>query len=298
MSEEKTSEQWIYIDGQFCRRADAKISVFDHGVLHGDSVFDTCLAANGVVFRWEAHVDRLFASAKAVGIEIPVSKSELGHIVRETIRRNGLMDAYIKIVVTRGVGDYPTLQPKGCKPSVIVFAQPYASSIAEGDDSPPQCVRIVSIRRIPSQCIDGRIKSCNYLNHVLAYLEAARAGADNAVELTIDGYVAEAPGYNIFAVQNGKLKTPDEEILLGITRQTVFDLAKELGYPVEVGPLRPFDLYSADEVFFSSTSGGIIPIIEIDGRRIGNGRPGPVTTSLRRAYLLLLQSGKDGMPVW
>ena len=290
-------EQSIYIDGQFYPRSEAKISVLDHGLLHGDSVFDTCLAANGVVFRWQAHVDRLFESARAVGIVIPLTREELAAVVRETVRRNELADAYIKIVVTRGVGDYPTLQPTGCKPSLIVFALPYASSVAEGDESPPQRARITSVRRIPSQCVDAKIKSCNYLNHVLSYLEALAVGADNAIELNIDGYVCEAPGYNLFVVKNGELYTPGQDILVGITRQTVFDLAKDLDLPVHESRMTPFDLYNADEVFFSSTSGGIISIVEIDGKAVADGRPGRITTSIRRAYLDLLASGSDGMLV-
>ncbi|MSP13086.1 MAG: branched-chain amino acid aminotransferase [Chloroflexi bacterium] len=290
-------EQVIYIDGVFYPKEQAKISVLDHGLLHGDSVFDTCLAVHGVVFRWQAHVDRLFASAKAVDIRIPLTKETLGGVVRETVQRNRLSYAYIKIVVTRGVGDYPTLQPKGCKPSVIVFAQPYASSVAEGDVSPPQRVHIAGVRRTPSQCIDAQIKSGNYLNHVLAFLEAQRVGADNAIELTIDGEVCEAPGYNIFVVQQGQLLTPGKDILIGITRQAVFDLAKELGIPCQVARLTPFDLTNAAEVFLSSTSGGIIPVTEVDGKPVADGRPGPITGAIRRAYLELLDSGREGMAV-
>ena len=294
MSDEFKSRQIIYVDGAFCPAAEAKINVLDHGILHGDSVFDTCLSYHGVIFRWQAHVDRLFESAKAVEITIPLSKEELAGVVCETVRRNGLSDAYIKVVVTRGAGLYPTLQPEGCKPSVIVFAQPYTSVVAEGDEPPAKSVWITTVRRIPSQCVDAKIKG-SYLNHVLAYLEARRAGADWGVEMTVDGYICEATGANVWIVKDGRLLTPGEDILVGVTRAAVFDLAKALQIPASVERLTPVDLYLADEMFFSSTSGGIIPINKVNGRPVGEGVVGPITKRIRRAYLNLLASGKDGL---
>lgn len=291
-------ERIVYLDGEFVPESQARISVLDHGVLHGDSVYDTCLAWNGAVFKLDAHMRRLYESARAVGIQIPVDLPKMKELILETVRRNQLREAYIKIVVTRGVGLYPTLQPTGCKPSVVIFARPYALSIAEGDKPTSQRVRITSVRRIPNQCIDPKIKSCNYLNHVLSYLEAVSAGAENAIELNLQGYVAEAPGYNVFVVKNGELLTPGEDILMGITRQTVFELAAEAGLPCREPRLTPFDLYNADEVFFASTSGGVVPIIEVDGKSVGDGRPGPITQQMREAYLALLDSGAKSTKVY
>ncbi len=289
----ETDQRTIFLDGEFVAESQAKISVLDHGVLHGDSVFDTCLAWNGAVFKLDAHLKRLYESAFAVGIRIPVDCQKMADLVLETVRRNNLNNAYIKIVVTRGVGLYPTLQPTGCKPSLIIFARPYAASIAEGDKIKGQRVRITSVRRIPNQCLDPKIKSCNYLNHVLSYLEAVAVGADNAIELNLGGYVAEAPGYNVFVYKDGHLLTPGVDILVGITRQTVFELATEAGIPCQEAPLTPFDLYTAAEVFFASTSGGIIPIVEVDGKPIGSGEIGAVTQHMWELYMSLLEDGSQ-----
>jgi branched-chain amino acid aminotransferase len=295
---DEVTERIVYLDGKFVPEDQARISILDHGVLHGDSVFDTCMAWNGGVFKLGPHLDRLYESAQAVGIEIPLSKEALADTVLETVRQNKLHEAYIKIVITRGVGLYPTLQPTGCKPSVVIFARPYASSIAEGNEPPPQKVKISSVRRIPVDCIDPKIKSCNYLNHVLAYLDALAAGADNAIELNHQGYVAEAPGYNVFVVKKGVLRTPGEDILVGITRMTVFELAAEAGIPCLETSLTTSDLYNADEVFFASTSGGIVPVIEVDGRSIGDGCTGPITLNMWNAYMALLESGEQSTRIY
>ena len=296
---DKTEQRIVYLDGEFVPESQARISVLDHGVLHGDSVFDTCLAWNGAVFKLDAHLERLYESARAVSIQIPVTQAQLVELVLETVRRNQLREAYIKIVVTRGVGLYPTLQPTGCQPSLVIFARPYGASISEGSGAPAgQRVRIASVRRVPNQCLDAKIKSCNYLNHVLAYLEALSAGAENAIELNLQGYVAEAPGYNVFVVKNGELLTPGEDILVGITRQTAFELAAEAGLSCREAKLTPFDLYNGDEVFFASTSGGIVPVIEVDGRPIGDGQPGPITQQMWQAYLALLESGSKSTKIY
>jgi branched-chain amino acid aminotransferase len=292
-----TNEQIVYLDGKFVPADKAQISIFDHGVLHGDSVFDTCIAWKGAIFKFDQHLDRLYESARAVGIEIPVSKKDFAGLVIETVSRNGLQEAYIKLVVTRGVGLYPTLQPLGCKPSIIIFARPYSASVAEGKELKSQKLKVSSVRRIPPQCIDPKIKSCNYLNHVLAYLDAASAGADNAIELNLQGYIAEIPGYNIFVVKRGELSTPKEDILVGITRQTVFELAAEMCIPCKEAMLTPFDIYNADEVFLSSTAGGIVPICEVDGKQVNNGKPGPITLKVNDAYLGLLDSRKMSTPI-
>jgi branched-chain amino acid aminotransferase len=284
-------ESIIYIDGEYLVESEAKISVFDHVVLYGDGVYDTCCAWDGKVFKLDQHLDRLYESAYAVKLDIPLAFDELKEVVLETVRRNEHRDAYVKIIVTRGVGELPLLSPYDCKPSVIVFSKPYMR-LAGGDEHEHGIrVKIVSIRRIPDVCLYSKVKSINYQNHVLARMEANEAGYDDAIELTTDGYIAEAPGYNVFVVKNGELYTPQENILMGITRETVIELAGEKGIEVREGMISPFDLYNADEVFLSSTAGGVFPILEVDGRFIGDGQPGPITMQMRADYHDLLQRG-------
>jgi branched-chain amino acid aminotransferase len=288
----------VYIDGTFYPEHEAKISVFDHVVLYGDGVFDTCCAWAGGVFKLNEHIDRLFESAHAIAIQVPASRPELREIVLETVRRNALREAYIKIVVSRGVGPMPLLSPANCRPSLIVFAKPFMR-LAGGDALEKGIkVKTSSMRRIPSEGLDSKIKSINYLNHVLMRLEANQAGADDAVELGMDGYVAEAPGYNVFMVKRQILSTPGENILRGITRQTVFEIASKMGLAAVEARLTPFDLYNADEVFFASTAGGIFPVTEVDSHQVGDGRPGPITKQIFDAYWRLLETGECSTPVY
>lgn len=285
-------ESIVYIDGAYLPESEAKISVFDHVVLYGDGVYDTCCAWNGKVFKLDEHLDRLFESAHAVKIVPPLSKADLKEAVLETVRRNELQDAYVKILLTRGVGELPLLSPYGCTPSLIIFAKPYMRLV--GEDAHEQGIRakLASVRRIPDQCLSSQVKSINYQNHVLVRMEANEAGYDDGIELSTDGLVAEAPGYNIFAVKNGELFTPRDNILMGITRQTVMEIAGDEGIPVHVAPMTTFDLFNADEVFFSSTAGGVFAVVEVDGRKIGGGEPGPVTAMVRQRYYDLLESGE------
>jgi branched-chain amino acid aminotransferase len=181
---------------------------------------------------------------------------------------------------------------------VIVFAVPYISQAGEeGEDAGIKMI-VSSMRRIPNQCVSTKIKSCNYLNHVLMRLEANESGADDAIELDMEGYVCEAPGYNVFFVKNGVLTTAADNILVGITRETVLDLAKSAGLSVQIGRVQTFDLYNADEVFLSSTAGGIVPVLKLDGRMIGNGRPGAVTRMIRDRYWSLLENGEMSSAVY
>jgi branched-chain amino acid aminotransferase len=291
-------ESIIYIDGHYLAEGDAKISVFDHVVLYGDGVYDTCCAWNGSIFKLNEHIDRLFESAYAVKIQVPLNKSEMKDAVLETVRRNKHQNAYVKIIITRGVGELPLLSPYNCKPSVIIFSKPYMRLVGEGSHEKGIRVKIASLRRIPDQCLFSKVKSINYQNHVLMRLEANEAGYDDALELTTEGYVSEAPGYNVFVVKSGRLITPQENILMGITRQTVVELAEERGIPVLFEKISPFDLFNADEVFFSSTAGGVFPVIEVDGRIIGTGKPGEVTELLSNCYSELLESGSQSTPAF
>ena len=293
-----SSERQVYVGGEYVPENEARISVFDHVVLYGDAVFDTACAWNGKVFKLDEHIDRLFESAHALKIEIPLDKEGVSDVVLEVMRRNGLQNAYIKMLVTRGVGRMPLMSPYNCTPNLIIFAIPYLSLI-DGDVQ-EEGIRagISSMRRIPSECLDSKIKCTNYLNHILMRMEANEAGLDEAIELDISGYVAEAPGYNIFIAKHNVLYTPGENILVGVTRQTVIELAAAAGIETTVGRLTSFDLYNADEVFLTSTAGGIFAVREIDGRTIGRGKSGPITQMLNRKYIELLESGVQSTPVY
>jgi branched-chain amino acid aminotransferase len=296
MRHELPSEPILYVNGEFCLRSEAKISVFDHVILYGDGVYDTMCAYNRRVFKLDEHVDRLYESAHAIKLTVPHGKDEIKKIILGTVRRNEARDAYVKIVVTRGVGAQPLLSPYNCTPGVIVFAVPYMSQAGAAGDEGIKMI-VSSMRRIPNECTSTRVKSCNYLNHVLMRMEANEAGADDAIELDMEGYVCEAPGYNVFVVKRGALLTPLDNILMGITRDTVMELAREAGLLSREGRVQVFDLYNADEVFLSSTAGGIVPVVLLDGRMIGNGRTGPITTQIRDSYLNLLMNGAKSTPV-
>ena len=290
------SEPIVFLNGGYCPRSQAKISVFDHVILYGDGVYDTMCCWNYAVFKLDEHIDRLYESAHAIKLVVPHTKSELKEIVLETVRRNALRDAYVKVVVTRGVSAQPLLSPYDCTPNVIVFAVPYMYLAGRTDGRGIKMI-VSSMRRIPNECTSTKIKSCNYLNHVLMRLEANEAGADDAIELDLEGYVCEAPGYNVFAVKSATLWTPACNILMGITRQTVIELAEALNVTVNVGRLQVFDLYNADEVFLSSTAGGIVSVAQLDGRTIGDGKLGPMTKTFRDRYERLLESGPRSTPV-
>ena len=292
-----SSERQVYIGGEYVPENEARISVFDHVVLYGDAVFDTACAWGGKVFKLDEHVDRLFESAHALKIDIPLDKEGVKEVVLEVMRRNNLDNAYIKIIVTRGVGRMPLMSPYNCKPNIIAFAIPYLSLIDSNVQQEGLRAGISSMRRIPSESLDSKIKCCNYLNHILMRMEANEAGLDEAIELDIGGYVAEAPGYNVFIAKQGLLYTPGENILVGVTRQTVIELAAAEGVDTVVGRLTPFDLYNADEVFLTSTAGGIFAVKEVDGRTIGRGKPGSITQMLNQKYMELLESGEHSTPI-
>ena len=296
-TQEKIIESILYVNGEYCLASQAKISVFDHAVLYGDGVFDTMCAWNYAIFKLDEHIDRLFESAHAIKLNIPLNKNELKKVVIETVKRNDLKNAYVKVVATRGVGAQPLMSPYNCKPGLIVFAVPYISLVGGKKDVEGIHMIVSSMRRVPNESISTKIKSLNYLNHILMRLEANEAGADDAIELDLEGYVCEAPGYNVFMVKNGVIYTPGDNILLGITRQTVIELAIGENIQVIECRIQPFDLYNADEVFLSSTAGGIFAVTKLDGREIGNGKPGPVTAIIRDNYLSLLESTSQSTSV-
>ncbi len=290
--------EWIaYVNGQYVPQSEAKLSIFDHGILYGDGVYDTWCAWNGYIFNMDQHIDRLFRSIHAFQIDMPLSKEELKKIIIEVVGTNGEKNQYIKCLVTRGVGPRPLLSPEGCKTSVVVFSRPYLWLIEPSKHEKGVKARITNIRRIPAQCLDPKAKNLNYANFVLAKMEALNSGADEAIMLDIHGFVNEAPGYNIFIARQGKLYTPPaENILVGVTREAVFEIAEKEGIKAIEERLIPNDLYTADEVFLCSTAGGIIPIIEVDGRTISSGTPGPITKRVSKLYFEMLEKGVHGTP--
>jgi branched-chain amino acid aminotransferase len=295
---ERPSEPIVYVNGEFVPQSEAKISVFDHAVLYGDGVFDTSCAWAGYVFMLDEHLDRLYRSIHVTKLDFHLTKEELKSLIIETVRRNGILNAYIKVVVSRGVSAEPLLDPRNCKTALIIFARPYLSLVDPERARAGIRTKIVSVRRVPHECLDPKIKSLNYLNIVMAKIEALESGCDDAIMLDTQGYVCEGPGYNIFAVVNGNLITPATSILMGITREAVSRIATKMDLGVTEGSYTPYDFYTAQEVFFCSTAGGVIPITEIDGRTIGTGSAGLVTTEIRRTYLEMLEKGVYGTPIY
>jgi len=295
MSEPREKEPLIYVNGEFYPKSEAKISVYDHGLLYGDGVFEGIRVYDGVIFKLKEHIDRLFESAKSIKIDLGMSKEDMERLVIEAVKRNGYRDAHIRVIVTRGYGKMG-VDPRNCeKPSIIIITEPRKPSLKrEGIEA-----IIASIRRVPNWAVDPKIKSLNYLNNVLARMEAIEAGVDEAIMLNQHGYVSEASSENIFMVKDEKVITPPLEagILRGITRQTVIDIARELGYEVEEKNITPHDLYNADEVFLTGTAAEIVPVLKIDGREIGGGKPGPITERIRRRYMEIRSDPRYGVKV-
>lgn len=286
----------IYMNGALVAKEQAVVSVFDHGLLYGDGVFEGIRAYNGRVFRLKEHLDRLYRSARAIVLDIGMTPAEMERAVLETLRANGLRDAYIRLVVTRGVGDLG-LDPKKCpKPTVIIIADKIALYPAECYTQGLE-VNTVSTRRNSSQALNPNIKSLNYLNNILAKIEAGLSGAREAIMLSLEGYVAECTGDNLFYVKGKRLVTPPPSAgaLEGITRGAVLDLAPSLGLVTEEKLFTPFELYTADEVFLTGTAAEVIPVVKIDARPIGDGKPGTQTRHLITSFHALTQ--RDGVEI-
>jgi branched-chain amino acid aminotransferase len=288
----------VYVNGEYVPRDQARISIFDVGFLRGDAVFDTTSAWNGRIFKLAAHLDRLALSLRAARIAPPLSLEELRAVIIETTRRCGLRNAYIQTIVTRGEPPLGVRDLARCRPGVIVFATPYVFILGPEQMQAGGRAMIAATRALPVQCLDPKIKSLSRQHFDLATLQGTAAGADVAIMLDLDGQVTEGPGFNVFVVRGGELFSPPEGILMGITRQTVFELAAEHGVRAREAQLTPYDLYAADEVFLTSTAGGIMPLVEIDGRPIGDGKPGPVSQRIHGLYWALRESGRDGTPIF
>lgn len=281
----------VYIDGTLYEKDQAKVSVFDHGLLYGDGVFEGIRAYAGRIFQLDAHMERLFNSAKAIALKIPLSQQELKQAIRNTLDTNSLKDAYIRVVVTRGVGTLG-LDPNKCSgSSVIIITDTITLYPDELYEKGLEIVTVATMRNHPA-ALSPRIKSLNYLNNILAKIEAINAGCLEALMLNVDGLVAECTGDNIFIVRKGALLTPPETagILKGITRGVVMDIARKEGIEVCEENLTKSDLFTADECFLTGTAAEVIPVVKIDQRQIGTGTPGPITQRLRGLFKELTEN--------
>jgi branched-chain amino acid aminotransferase len=275
----------IYLDGKFVDQADAKISVFDHGLLYGDGIFEGIRLYQGNIFRLDEHLERLEYSAKALMLKMPWSRQEIAEATCESCRQNQLTDGYIRLVVTRGVGDLG-LSPWLCpKPSIFIIADKIALYPAEHYSTGLSIVTVPT-RRMNAAALSPAVKSLNYLNNILAKIEARQAGALEAIMLNDQGYVAECTGDNIFIVHKGEILTPaaSQGALKGITRDTIFDIAKEIGVPIREVDLTRYDVWCSDECFLTGTGAEVIPVVKLDGREIGNAKPGAITQKVLGAF--------------
>jgi branched-chain amino acid aminotransferase len=295
--EKLMNEPVVYIDGRYCPKSMAKISVFDHGLLYGDGVFEGIRVYNGLIFKLREHIDRLYHSAHTILLSIPFGKEKMIEKVIRTVRINGLKDAYIRLIITRGVGDLG-LDPRKCPmPTVIIITEPKIELHQNKTG-----IRAV-ISWVKRDSVDGtthEVKSLNYLNSVLAKIEANNAGVDEAIYLNQNGHIVEGVAENIFVVKENIIITPltCTGSLPGITRKEIMKMAARLGYKVEEGNITPYELFNADEVFFTGTAAEIVPVIEINGRSIGDGKPGPITKLLIAEFKKLIQDPSQGIPAF
>ena len=292
-----TKEAKIYVDGKFYSEANAKVSVFDHGLLYGDGIFEGIRFYNGRVFRLEEHLERLWDSARSIMLEIPMSMREMTEALLETIRQNDLREGYIRLVVTRGVGNLG-LNPAQCKrPSVIIIVATIALYPAEVYQKGLKVVTCATRRTSPSS-LNPAVKSLNYLNNVMARIEANLAGADEALMLNDAGNVAECTADNLFIIKHGQIFTPpiSAGALRGITRAVVFEIAAELGIKISEADITRHDVFTADECFLTGTAAEVIPVVKADGRSIGNGKPGAISTRMIARFRQLTR--ETGTPIF
>ncbi len=289
-------EPLVYIDGEFHPKGNAKISVYDHGLLYGDGVFEGIRAYNGIVFHLREHIERMFEGLRLTRINIQLSKQEIMDAVVETLRKNNFMDAYIRLIVTRGRGNLGLDPRSSPKPSVIIMTEPVAP--AHGREAREKGITAVisSYRRDMVDGTSHELKSLNYIQSVLAKFQAIDAGTDEVVMLDHRGMVSEFHGSNLFMVKNGIIRTPTSAsgILHGITRSRILQLAEELGYDVHEKDITPYELLNADEVFLTGTMAEIVPVIRIQGVPIGEGKPGPVTKEMIKGFQRMTQDPKEG----
>jgi branched-chain amino acid aminotransferase len=289
-------DQWIYLNGEFVRKEDAKVSVYDHGFLYGDGIFEGIRIYNGNIFKCKEHLDRLYDSARSIMLDIPLSYEEMQQALVESVRKNGLRDGYIRLVVSRGYGDLG-LDPRRCrKANVIIIVEKLAIYSEEDYKNGLKTVSVSTRRNLPD-ALNPKIKSLNYLNNILVKIQANLAGVGEAIMLNAQGYVTEGSGDNIFIVKNGVLTTPPTYLgaLGGITRATIIEICHKLGYEIKEEPFTLHDVYVADEVFLTGTAAEVIAVREVDGRVIGEGKAGPITTHLLQEFRKIVEI--DGVKV-
>src|SRR2546425_12178021 len=286
----------VYVNGKFVPQSEAKVSVFDHGLLYGDGVFEGIRAYNGRVFKLERHMDRLFQSAKAIGLKIPHTTDEIGIFFFKQKTAYEIKEGYIRPIITRGPGDLG-LDPRKCKsgPSIIVIAQPSINLLGKVYERGLKVVTS-SYRRVPPQSLSPSIKSLNYLNNIMAKVEANQYGADEALMLDIHGYVSEASAENVFIVRNHTLVTPFTSTNLpGVTREAVLEIAPKLNLETKEQFFTLYDVWAADEAFITGSAAEVAPVVEVDGRTIGDGKPRATTKALMKAFRDLVMS--TGTPI-
>lgn len=271
----------IWLDGKLVPMAEARISVFDHGLLYGDGIFEGIRIYNGKIFENEAHLDRLWDSANAIRLQMPYSRTELSNAIMECAKANGIRDGYVRLVVTRGAGSLGIHPFRTIGSSVFIIVDKIGMYPPEMYEKGMAIVTASTIRNHPA-ALSARIKSLNYLNNILAKIEAIDAGCLEAVMLNHEGFLAECTGDNIFLVNDGRVRTPAPHcgLLLGITRNLIIKLARRRDYPVDEMELTRFDLYDADEAFITGTGAEVCPVVEIDKRKVNDGKPGPITKQL------------------
>lgn len=286
----------IYLDGAFVPESEAKVSVFDHGLLYGDGVFEGIRAYDGRVFRLDDHIDRLYDSAKTIDLAVPITKEEFKEALLEVLRRNNLKNAYIRPVITRGKGDLG-LDPRRCaKATIFIIATDWGAMYGDLYEKGLNAIT-VSIRRNAAEALPPNVKSLNYLNNILAKIEANYKGGDEAIFFDTHGFVAEGSGDNIFVIKDGVIFTPHTlNNLRGVTRKVALEVAASFGISIEERNMGYFDLYTADEVFVTGTAAEVAPITTIDGRKIGDGRPGPITKQLMAGFTAV--TAKEGTPIY
>jgi branched-chain amino acid aminotransferase len=291
---------YVYVNGELLHRSQATISVFDHGLLYGDGIFEGIRAYSGVVFKLKEHIERLYDSANYIRLKIPLGKEAVMEAVLETLRKNNLKDAYIRLLVTRGEGDLG-LNPTICKrPSIVVITEPASLSQDPRTNAIGKSTIISSIRRDPVDATSHEVKSLNYMNSILARWEAIAAGVDEAIMLDTRGFVSEATAENVFIVRKEHVATPstDSAILHGVTRQQVIEIAEDLGYPLSEREITPFELINADEVFLTGTLAEMVPVIKVNGRVIGFGKVGNVTAKIYGEFVKMRSSPDQGVPIF
>jgi branched-chain amino acid aminotransferase len=286
----------VYVNGRIVPKEEATVSVFDHGFLYGDGVFEGIRAYDGVVFRLEQHIDRLFESAQTISLQIPLSREEMMDATVQTIAANNKRDAYIRVVVSRGAGDLG-IDPGNCRAATVVIIVDAIKLYPEEMYQKGIPLITASVRRTPLDCLDSRVKSLNYLNNIMAKLQAKQVGALEAVMLNMQGTVAECTADNLFIVKRGVVKTPDptQGALGGITRGAILELARREGLETVETVIALHDVYNADECFLTGTGAEVVPVIALDGRRIHDGKPGPITTKLMAEFRKL--RSEDGVRV-